>query len=88
MRQRRALVSCSAFMLTLVRSGSILRLATAQPDRQSVILITLDGARTEEVFGGLDLEVFSRRFDEKQRIEDRPPTSASGPTRPPRAARS
>lgn len=30
----------------------------AQGKTQNVILITLDGARTEEIFGGLDLEVF------------------------------
>jgi hypothetical protein len=30
----------------------------AQNKTQNVILITLDGARTEEMFGGLDLEIF------------------------------
>lgn len=32
--------------------------AYAQTKTQNVILITLDGARNEEVFGGLDLEIF------------------------------
>jgi hypothetical protein len=29
----------------------------AQRDADNVVLVTLDGARTEEVFGGLDLDV-------------------------------
>ena len=56
--------------LGAVWQGSLL--ATIQPDRQSVILITLDGARTEEMFGGLDLDVFKSTLREKQRIEDQP----------------
>lgn len=39
---------------------ALVSIATAQtPDRrtQNVILITLDGARTQEIFGGLDLEI-------------------------------
>ena len=56
--------------LGAVWQGSLL--ATVQPDRQSVILITLDGARTEEIFGGLDLDVFKSTLREKQRIEDQP----------------
>ena len=44
----------------------------AQPARHNVILITLDGARTEEIFGGLDTEVLRSTLDGKQRIEDSP----------------
>ena len=42
-------------MLALGAMWQLSLLASAQPDRESVILITLDGARTEEIFGGLDL---------------------------------
>ncbi len=42
----------------------------APSDRQNVVLITLDGARTEEVFGGLDLVVLNSTLREKQRPED------------------
>ncbi len=72
MRQRRALASCIAFMLALGAMWQLSLLATAQPDRESVILITLDGARTEEIFGGLDLDVFKSTLREKQLIEDQP----------------
>ena len=72
MRQRRALASCIALMLALGAVWQLSLLATVQPDRQSVILITLDGARTEEIFGGLDLDVFKSTLREKQRIEDQP----------------
>jgi len=46
--------------------------AAAQTGRQAVILITLDGARTEEIFGGLDAEVFKSSLGEKQVLEEQP----------------
>ena len=42
----------------------------APADRQNVVLITLDGARTEEIFGGLDLDVLKSTLREKQKPED------------------
>jgi hypothetical protein len=42
----------------------------AQPPRHNVILVTLDGARIEEVFGGLDPEVLRSTLDDNQRLED------------------
>lgn len=44
----------------------------AQSSRQNIILITLDGARTEEVFGGLDVGVLRSTLGDKQRVEDSP----------------
>jgi hypothetical protein len=44
----------------------------AQTSPGAVILITLDGARTEEIFGGLDAGVFTSTLREKQRLEDQP----------------
>ena len=45
-------------------------------DRQAappaVVLITLDGARPEEVFGGLDLAVLKSTLSEKQTVENQP----------------
>jgi hypothetical protein len=43
-----------------------------QRTAQSVILITLDGARTEEIFGGLDRDVFTSTLREKQTLEEQP----------------
>jgi hypothetical protein len=40
------------------------------PDRQNVILITLDGARTEDVFGGLDVDVLKSTMGKNDRLED------------------
>ncbi len=37
---------------------------------QSVVLITLDGARIEELFGGLDREILKSQLTDRQRIED------------------
>jgi hypothetical protein len=42
----------------------------AQSDRHAVVLVTLDGARTEEMFGGLDLDVLKSTLRENQRPED------------------
>ena len=39
---------------------------------QAVILITLDGARVEEVFGGLDREVLQSQLNDRQRLADQP----------------
>jgi hypothetical protein len=35
-----------------------------------IVLITVDGARTEEIFGGLDLEVLKSTIKEPARVED------------------
>ena len=45
--------------------------ASGQGRTENVILITLDGARTQEVFGGLDLEVL-RSKTKKGHVEDTP----------------
>ena len=43
----------------------------AQPDRgRNLILITLDGARTQEIFGGLDVEVLRSGLKKDERLED------------------
>lgn len=41
-----------------------------QPGGDSVILITIDGARTEEIFGGLDLDVLKSTLREGQKVEE------------------
>jgi hypothetical protein len=44
----------------------------AQGAGARAILVTLDGARTEEMFGGLDLDVFKSTLRENQKLEDQP----------------
>ena len=39
-------------------------------DRRNLILITLDGARTQEIFGGLDVEVLRAGLKKDERLED------------------
>ncbi len=51
MTTRAILIVCLALLFTAVASFGQLR-------TENVILVTLDGARTQEVFGGLDAEVF------------------------------
>jgi hypothetical protein len=45
---------------------------SAQRLDHNVVLVTLDGARTDEMFGGLDLEVLRSRLDASARVEDQP----------------
>jgi len=44
----------------------------APPVADAVILITLDGARIEEVFSGLDLQVLGSTLDKEQSVEQSP----------------
>ncbi|MFA5910412.1 MAG: hypothetical protein WC815_16640 [Vicinamibacterales bacterium] len=39
---------------------------------QAIVLVTLDGARTEEMFGGFDAEIVKAGLKPNQRLEDQP----------------
>lgn len=43
---------------------------------QNLILVTLDGARTQEIFGGADLEILKDKT-KKGSVEDSEPTAAN-----------
>ncbi|HET7219554.1 MAG TPA: hypothetical protein VFJ02_15970 [Vicinamibacterales bacterium] len=61
--------------LVVVASGVFVlprRELSAQTPRAAVILITLDGARPEEIFGGLDADIFRSTLRDNQRLEDQP----------------
>ncbi len=45
---------------------------TAAQSQPAVILVTLDGARIEEVFGGLDTSIVASQLKDGQRLEDQP----------------
>ncbi len=68
----------------LVRSA----LVTAQAPEPKVILITFDGARTEEIFGGLDVDVLRQRCAKVRRSKTTRRTHGSGHRHPRRGARS
>ena len=72
-----------AFVLALVLIAG----PATQSGSVRVILVTLDGARAEELFGGLDADVFTSTLREKQKRTISRPTIGSGPTRRPRDAR-
>lgn len=63
---KRLAVSCalSSAMLLALTTG-----AGSQNKTENVILITLDGARTQELFGGLDIEILKDKT-RKGRVED------------------
>jgi hypothetical protein len=65
---RRAFVE---FLLALAAGLAALPLAAADPKTHNVILITLDGARTQEIFGGFDIEI-ARSQVKKGQVEDQP----------------
>ncbi|MEO5822935.1 MAG: alkaline phosphatase family protein, partial [Vicinamibacteraceae bacterium] len=62
-----ALVVASALALGELRTGG----QTVDPG-DAVVLVTLDGARTEEIFGGLDLDVLKSTLKEGQKVEEVP----------------
>jgi hypothetical protein len=60
-----------AMLLAAIAVGSAAQPATGQsPAAPAVVLVTLDGARIEEMFGGLDLSVRrgSRRIRERRAV--------------------
>ena len=46
--------------------------ALAQPAATAVVLVTLDGARIEEIFGGLDAAIVASQLKPDERLEDQP----------------
>ena len=44
----------------------------AQPRDRAVVLVTLDGARWQEIFGGLDVEVLRSTLKKEQAVEQQP----------------
>src|SRR5262245_1241180 len=60
------LTHCLFTLLTLLMLSSA---AAAQNKTENVILITLDGARTQEVFSGLDLNILKDKT-RRGRVED------------------
>lgn len=59
---------CALVALSVVTLAAAL---SAQPP-PSVILVTLDGARIEEVFGGLDTRIVESQLKNGQRLQDQP----------------
>jgi hypothetical protein len=57
--------------LALLLLGASLAAAGEERRTENVILVTLDGARTQEIFGGLDLEVLAS-VTGKGKVEDTP----------------
>jgi hypothetical protein len=57
------------YLLALLTLFVLSNTATAQNKTENVILITLDGARTQEVFGGLDLDILKDKT-RRGRVED------------------
>ena len=58
--------------LTLLAASASPATQTARRTADSLILVTLDGARTEEIFGGLDAGVLGSTLAKDARLEDHP----------------
>ena len=61
-----------AMMLVVVGSLSIGNAQAPRSAGDNVVLITLDGARTEEIFGGLQLDILKSTLREGQAVEESP----------------
>lgn len=67
---RRWMIACAAAAALVPATLPTQARQPAPPD--AVILITLDGARHEEIFGGLDLDILKSTLKKDQRPEDSP----------------
>lgn len=65
--RRPYLLSCLLLGVVAAAPGGAV---VAQAPRHNVILVTLDGARIEEMFGGLDVSVLQSTLREGQKLED------------------
>lgn len=63
-------VLCAMSWLSTLGAGTAQPAGSAGDDR--VVLITLDGARTEEMFGGLDETILRSTLQPNQKLEDQP----------------
>jgi hypothetical protein len=59
-------------MLPILLALAVIIAARPQEPAPAVVLITLDGARLEEIFGGLDAAIVSAQLKQGQRLEDQP----------------
>lgn len=58
--------------IIVVVTAAVVPAVFAQSDGPAVVLVTLDGARTEEIFGGLDAAIVASQLKAGQRLEDQP----------------
>src|SRR5687768_15228770 len=70
MTGRRTMIACAAAAALILTTWPTRAQQPASAD--AVVLITLDGARHEEIFGGLDLEILRSTLKKDQRPEDSP----------------
>ena len=75
MNRRRMIACAGAAALALTTSPSR---AQEPATPAAVVLITLDGARHEEIFGGLDLDILKSTLKKDQRAEDTATYNATG----------
>jgi hypothetical protein len=66
---RRMLLCCVSLGVLVVGSGGA---SVAQSDRHNVVLVTLDGARVEEMFGGLDVSILRSTLRKQDVLEEHP----------------
>jgi len=65
----RFLIGSIAVVAALALTGPAARSQTVDPG-DAVVLVTLDGARTEEIFGGLDVDVLKSTLKPEQKVEE------------------
>src|SRR4029077_7478302 len=59
-------------LLTALSALGLAAVAWAQATPPAVVLVTFDGARIEEMFGGLDAAIVASQLRNGQRLEDQP----------------
>ncbi len=59
-------------LLAIIAAIAAVVPALAQPPTGAVVLVTLDGARIEEIFGGLDAAIVASQLKADEHLEDQP----------------
>jgi hypothetical protein len=62
------------FVILLLLCSAMVHAGSRERDVHNVVLVTLDGVRTQEMFGGADIEVLRSRLGEDGRLRRRMPT--------------
>jgi hypothetical protein len=60
------------FLLIVLSALGLVAVTRAQATPPAVVLVTFDGARIEEVFGGLDAAIVASQLKDGQRLEEQP----------------
>jgi hypothetical protein len=80
--------SATGWLFTLLLAVFAPCITADNPEIRHVVLVTMDGVRVQEMFGGMDAQILAHGLESWERLEDSPAYKAyAGPTREERRRR-